>query len=229
MYSLQVSDLTIKIKNREILSSITFSMLRGQSLAVVGPNGAGKSTLVKAVIGIYAPSAGRIVISTRNHIAGYCPQDLPEDRFFMATAYEIIYNAACLSRIYEKQDRIAIINEIIELLQIKEFAFKRYSSLSGGQKRRVLLARALMVSREFLVLDEPTTALDPGAVASFYEILSNIKKSFGTSVLMVSHDLPRVLDHVDEILCIDRKIMFKGSVEDFSKSSSARYLTEFKV
>lgn len=198
-------------------------------MALIGPNGAGKSTLVKVIVGSVKKNSGKIVINTAGKCLGYASQDLPDDRFFPATAYEIIENGILLSRKKHAAQKNYDLRKLVDILNLHNFINNSFASLSGGQKRRVLLARALAVSSELLLLDEPTTGLDPESVTAFYETLSTIRRHFNTAVLMVSHDLPRIFNYADNVLYLEHSVKFLGAGHDFAKSRLCAQMMEHQL
>lgn len=226
---LNAEDITVDIAGRKILKAVSFQLIRGQMMALTGPNGSGKSTLIKVIIGSVKKNSGKIVINTQGRCIGYASQDLPNDRFFPATAYEIIENGVLLSKKQDAKEQKYDITKLIDILNLHGFIHNSFSSLSGGQKRRVLLARALAVSSELLLLDEPTTGLDPESVTAFYESLCTIRRQFNTAVLMVSHDLPRIFTYTDNVLYLEHSVKFLGSSHDFEKSVLCTQMKEHQI
>lgn len=214
----------------EVLSSLTFQVTPGDYLGIVGPNGSGKSTLVRALLGLVEPDAGEtelfgVAADRFNDWSriGYLPQRI---RFFNpnfpGTVEEIvrlglIAGGTRLSRGSISQNEA--IEEALELLGIAPLKKRLIGGLSGGQQQRALLARAMVSRPELLILDEPTTALDPETREQFYALLERVNRSEGTTVLLITHDTWSIGKYASRFLYIDKKIIFDGSFDDFCCSA----------
>jgi zinc transport system ATP-binding protein len=214
----------------EVLSRISFRVTAGDYLGIVGPNGSGKSTLVRALLGLMEPDAGELELFgvPAHRFAewgriGYLPQRI---RFFNpnfpGTVEEIvrlglIAGGARLSRSSTGQNRE--IDDALELLGIRDLKKRLIGGLSGGQQQRVLLARAMVNRPELLILDEPTTALDPETREQFYALLERVNRSEGITVLLVTHDTWSIGKYANRFLYVDKKIIFDGSFDDFCHSA----------
>jgi len=228
--TLKAAGLTCSYNGMEVLSSISFSVAPGDYLGIVGPNGSGKSTLVRAVLGLLELDAGETELFGVAAAAfadwgriGYLPQRI---RFFNpnfpGTVEEIIRlgliaGGARLSKSSAVQNRA--IEEALDLLAIGPLKKRLIGGLSGGQQQRVLLARAMVNRPELLILDEPTTALDPETREQFYALLERINRTEGTTVLLVTHDTWSIGKYASRFLYVDKKIIFDGSFDDFCRSA----------
>jgi zinc transport system ATP-binding protein len=181
-----------------ILEKASFHIHKGEFVAMVGPNGAGKTTVLKLLFGLVAPSEGSIEIygSTRANIS-YVPQHLPADQMFPITVYGIV-RMGLLHPAARYRD--VDITQAMEQAGIAELASRPYSSLSGGQKRRTLGARALAAKPDILVLDEPTANMDSESEKRLYETLAFYKGK--TTILIVTHDTEFVTSLTDRVLCL---------------------------
>lgn len=223
MTAIEVNNLSVSYEGPvPVLEDVSFSIPAGDFVAIAGPNGAGKSTLVKTVMGIVQPMSGTVTIelSLQNRI-GYMPQKayftLPS---FPATVQEVVGTGILLKKRFpkrlSKENRIAVA-EALSLLQIEDLAKKRVGELSGGQQQRVLLARAFATDPAILILDEPTGALDPHTRGCFYSTLKDLNRERGTTILMVTHDT-HSLDHfAKNLLFIDRKLIYYGTIQGFEE------------
>jgi zinc transport system ATP-binding protein len=227
--TLKASGLSCSYNGMEVLTDISFSVASGDYLGIVGPNGSGKSTLVRALLGLLELDAGRtelfgVPVAEFADWAriGYLPQRI---RFFNpnfpGTVEEIIRlgllaGGARLSSSSAGQNMA--IDAALELLGIVPLKKRLIGGLSGGQQQRVLLARAMVNRPELLILDEPTTALDPETREQFYALLERINRSEGTTVLLVTHDTWSIGKYANRFLYVDKKIIFDGSFDDFCHS-----------
>ncbi len=196
------------------IQDITFTAEKGDFICIVGENGSGKTTLIKALLGLLPAKNGTVTVKDGTKI-GYVPQKLSVSHDFPASAEEIVRSGIITRRPFLSKAEKEKARHIMALLEIDSIRRKSFSALSGGQAQRVLLARALCASEEFLVLDEPVTGLDPKATRDLYALLKKINKEKGTTVLMVSHDIRTSMHLATKILHIDKSVQFFGEPEHY--------------
>ena len=192
-----------------VLQNVDFAIERGEIVTVVGPNGSGKSTLIRALLGIIPVSSGRVSRQTDLRI-GYVPQKLsidgnmpmPVARFL---SLPTIQNVPDMERVCEQVGAPGLMQQ-------------QMSDLSGGQFQRILLARALLGSPDILILDEPTQGLDQPGVASFYQLIEQVRQDTGCAVLLVSHDLHVVMSASDRVICLNGHVCCEGTPEIVSEA-----------
>jgi zinc transport system ATP-binding protein len=173
---------------------LSLSVERGDYLCIVGENGSGKSTLLKGLLGLLNPLGGTVVYGTgfNRSETGYLSQQDAAQKDFPAGVYEVALSGN-LGRMgprpfYSREEKERSL-EYMRLLGIADLKNRCYRDLSGGQQRRVLLARSLCAAKNLLVLDEPTAGLDPLITADVYALLRKINRETGTAIVMVSHDI----------------------------------------
>lgn len=219
-----------------VLDEVSFSARPGEYIGLVGPNGAGKTTLLKAVAGLVRPSAGEVRLHgvpvpdfRQWWRVGYLPQGfgLPMARF-PATVEEIV----ATGRMGGPRDRAAAdaaIEAAMEAAQVAAFRRHRVGALSVGQRQRVLLARTLAGEPDILLLDEPTTALDPVFRDRFNSIVTAWNRQRGATVLLVTHDTAAIGERADRLLYLDRQVVFFGTFDEFCRSDDmTRRFGEFQ-
>ncbi len=221
MTDIKCTDLSLGYDNNIIIEHLSFSVERGDYLCIVGENGSGKSTLIKGILGLITPFSGRIDFGdATNPKIGYLPQQSEAQKDFPASVREVVLSGCRPSYFHlfygRKEKKVAYAN--MKRLGIEGLASKSFSSLSGGQKQRTFLARALCSDADIILLDEPSTGLDPIASASMYEILAELNKKDNISVIMVSHDISSVLQYATHILHIGDSSVFFGTKHDYLKS-----------
>jgi zinc transport system ATP-binding protein len=211
------------------LEDISFSIQAGEYVGIVGPNGSGKSTLVQALLGLVPISSGsaRLFASPCDTFSqwgrvGYLPQSLRLlNPVFPATVAETVglglLSLKKFPRRLTRPDRNKV-DETLTGLGIYDIRTKLIGELSGGQQQRVLLARALVNDPELLILDEPTAALDPETRERFYQMIAEINRSRGVTVLLVTHDTGVIGQHASKMLYLDKRMLFFGSFDDFCHS-----------
>lgn len=191
---------------RPLLSGIDLAVDAGDFLAVVGPNGGGKTTLVRTLLGAQPVLAGRRVWPRPLRV-GYVPQREHVDTAWPFTASEVVLMGRVPLvgpvRRPGRADREAAVRalERVGLAQVASLAF---GELSGGQRQRTLIARALAAEPELLVLDEPTSGMDPAAELSIVEFLRGLHEGGGLAIVMVSHRLDTVASTARRLAFVDK-------------------------
>ncbi|MCG8685573.1 MAG: metal ABC transporter ATP-binding protein [Desulfobacterales bacterium] len=228
MSIIEAQAVSVRYGSIEALSQVSFTITEGDYVGIVGPNGSGKTTLIKALLGLTAYE-GDILFQGKKlsefiqtkHI-GYLPQKLSFlDKRFPATVREIVvsgvYCCKKFPKYLTKEDHTAA-ESAMELLGIVPLADRLIGKLSGGQQQRVLLARALVHKPQLIILDEPTVALDPQSREAFYATLSDLHKTHGVTVLIISHEIGSVSTYASKLLYLDQRLIFYGSFEEFYTS-----------
>ena len=200
-----------------VLTGVSFALLPGALTALIGPNGAGKSTLIKVVLGLLAPWRGEArlfgepVGGVRGRI-GYMPQIELVDWEFPVSVQELVLlgRYGRLRRLLPPavEDREAV-RVALERVGLWELRRRQIGELSGGQQRRLLLARALARSAQLLLLDEPLAGLDFGAQEDLERLLRDLVDG-GSTILVATHDLHHVAHSYDEALCLAGRIIAQG-------------------
>jgi zinc transport system ATP-binding protein len=184
--------------NLNVLSNVSFHIHGGEFVAMVGPNGSGKTTLLKLLLGLEKPNTGKIESSGS---AAYVSQYMPSDNLFPITVYDIV-KMGMLYRFKRHSNRELkdTVEEILKIAGIEDLAQRQYRLLSGGQKRRVLVARALAAKPQILVLDEPAANMDIESEQLLYKTLGEYKGK--TTIFVVTHDTEYVSSLTDRVLCL---------------------------
>jgi zinc transport system ATP-binding protein len=220
MNIISIENLSFNYKGIEILRDISFAVQKGDYLGIVGPNGSGKSTLIKNILGILQPMPGRIYLfgqllaSFREwQKIGYLPQRLNAlDIYFPSTVEEIVRLGAGSDRNSQN------VKWILGQMGIEHLASRLIGELSYGEQQRMMLARALAGRPELLILDEPTTALDPETRENFYSLTQELNRSQQTTIVLITHDIGVIGMYARHLLYLDKKIIFSGTFEDFCAS-----------
>ena len=228
MTQIQCENISLAYDGIVVAREISFSLHAGEYLCIVGENGSGKSTLIKGLLGLMPPHSGRIVFGdglTHREI-GYLPQQSDVQKDFPASVREIVLSG-CIERggrslFYSRAQRQNAA-AAMEKLGITDIASACYRELSGGQQQRVRLARALCAANRMLLLDEPTTGLDPVVSAEFYAIIERLNREDGITVIMVSHDTGVPLRHATHVLHLKQKPLFFGTKDAYLQSDAGKY------
>lgn len=203
---LKTENLTIGYEKKSLLRTADIKIDNGQFWGVLGPNGSGKSTLLKTILGLTPPIKGEIK-AEKSIVFGYVPQNETFDEIYPISVYELIsmgrYSRVPVGKKLSAEDR-AVVEESIEKVGVAHLEDRTFRSLSGGEKQRALLARAIAGEPDILVLDEPTAAVDIKGEAQIMSLVKAIKQESGLTVLMVSHFLNTISAFSDHIVLIDK-------------------------
>lgn len=232
---LAFEDLSIGYRGEPLLSGITLEIARGSFTAVLGANGSGKSTMLKTILGLIPPIAGRITRaggSGAPFIFGYVPQTTNLDPLYPFTGFDVAlmgaYGRVKPGRFVPAGER-AFTRECLEAAHAHGFAQARFAELSGGQKQRVLIARALVTRPHILVLDEPTSGVDAAATHAVLEFISMIHREREITVLLVTHDLPMVRKHAQQVIWLHQGRALHGPVAEMLMPERLMSVFEMEV
>ena len=229
-YKLSVENITKSIGKIDILHGISLEVLSGETVGLLGPNGAGKTTSFYAICGLVPPSSGKIYFNDEDITSlplhkralkgiGYLPQ---ESSIFKDLSVEDNLMLAAQISIEDKHLREQKIEELLELFNIEPIRQRKGVSLSGGERRRAEIARALVSSPKFLLLDEPFAGVDPIAVKDIQEIINSLKK-IGIGILITDHNVRETLQ-----ICDRAYVMKAGSVLASGTSEEIKNNNEVK-
>jgi len=207
---------TVEAGNRHILNAVDLRISRGQIVTVIGPNGSGKTTLVRVVLGLIAADSGSVWTRQRLQI-GYVPQNFMVDETMPLTVDRFLR----LVRNTNRAQRQAVLAEV----GAGTIADSPIQRISGGEMRRVLLARALLLEPQLLVLDEPSAGIDINGQAELYALIQKVRDERNCGVLLVSHDLHLVMAATDHVMCLNHHVCCSGRPDDVS--AHPEYLSLF--
>ncbi len=237
---IEVKNLNFKYGENQVLQNISFAVQNGEYLGIIGPNGGGKTTLLKIILGLLKPTSGKIFILGKDSnqckekaSIGYVPQRSTQGDFsFPATVEEVVKSGRTPRIGTFKKFQIsdyAAVAKAMEITGVTKNKNRLIGSLSGGERQKVFIARALAGDPKILVLDEPTVAVDIGAQEKFYNFLSDLNKKLKLTILFVSHDIDVVAKEVDSVLCLNKTVVCHGSPRDFIKEEYLEKLYGRKV
>lgn len=215
MRLITVTGLTLQQAGKTVLRDVDMHIDRGEIVTLVGPNGSGKSTLVKGLIGALKPLKGK-VDRVRGLRIGYVPQSLAMDGLLPLTVHRFL----CLPYRHEADAMARALREA----GVPDLGDVQMRALSGGQFQRVMLARALLMSPDLLILDEATQGLDQPGAADFYRKIEHVRRDLNCAVLMVSHDLHVVMAASDRVLCLNGHVCCEGTPDVVQDSPEYRAL-----
>ena len=217
MQIVKVSSVSFEYGSEKILDDISFSVNEGDFLGIIGPNGAGKTTLFFCMLGLIDGYTGEIKIFgediRRNKKIlkqiGYIPQRKSIDTRFPLTIKELV------SLSITNKSYVNNVDKVLRYVDLYDNRNKIIGQLSGGQQQRVLIAKALVNNPKMLMLDEPTNELDQASQDNFYLFLKQLNDEEKITIIWTSHDLDAVNRLSNKISCINKKMFYHGTKDDF--------------
>jgi anchored repeat-type ABC transporter ATP-binding subunit len=205
------------------LHDVSFSIRQGERIGLLGPNGAGKSTLFKAIMGLLPTSRGEILIhhtpsSVASMRVAYVPQFDEIDWRFPVSVYDVVMMGRTRHlgwfRFPRKGDRHdSAVRQALARVQLAHLANRQIGDLSGGQKRRVFIARALAQEADVLLLDEPFAGVDATAQETIFNVIDSLCVT-GVTVLLATHDLGMAATRFDRLILLNRRLIAFGAPTD---------------
>ncbi|MBQ8157020.1 ATP-binding cassette domain-containing protein [Candidatus Saccharibacteria bacterium] len=193
MSLIKVQKLSLGYGNHTVVKDLSFTVDSEDFICIVGANGSGKSTLAKGILGLLKPQSGKVIFDNLKATAiGYMPQEHKIIPNFPASVLEITLSGFLNQlhfRPYYTAKQKARAKHNLALLHIEDLANENFSDLSGGQRQKVLLARALCATTKLLILDEPSNNLDHQSKQELYELALRLNRQHHIAVLMITHDL----------------------------------------
>lgn len=207
-----IEGLSFSYRSVPVLEKVDLRIAEREFVTIIGPNGGGKTTLLKLIAGLIVPTSGsvRVLGEDPRRVPGpiaYVPQHAVFDRQFPITAMELVLQgrlwAAPLFGRFRKEDREAA-KQCLAKVDLLDCANMPLGELSGGQIQRALIARALAANPKLMLLDEPTSSVDPSSKLSIYELIRELSEEM--TVIMVTHDLQALIDNVQRVICVNREV-----------------------
>ncbi len=220
--------MSVRYGNTLALDKVSLDVKKGDFLGIIGPNGGGKTTLLKAMLGLIPYYEGSVSFPTGSDKCrkiGYVPQFVSMNRGFPISVLQVAMSARMSGSLhplfkYSKQDR-DIAMEQLERVGLTSLADRRVAGLSGGEFQRLLIARALTLDPDVLLLDEPTASVDPGSAGMIYELFRELNKE--VTIVMVTHDTTAISTEVKSIACLNRTLIYHGEPELSESTLSSLY------
>lgn len=227
---IRVADVATRFGRQTVHDGISFSVGRGELVAIIGGSGSGKSVLLREIVGLHKPNAGTIELLAQDvaHASERVLQGLRQrvGMLFqdgaLFSSIDVAANVGVPLREHTALES-TLIDQVVRLRLAlaglaQDAAAKMPSELSGGMRKRAALARALALEPEILFLDEPTSGLDPVTARAFDRLLLSLNRDLGLTVLLITHDLDTLLGVVERIIVIgDGKVVVDGSLAQVRK------------
>lgn len=238
---IEIKGLKKSFGNNEILKNINLELKRGENVVVLGRSGEGKSVTIECIVGLLKPDGGTLKVLGED-VAEMDDRELKELRIKIGFLFQsgALYDSMSvrenlefpLTRVLKIQDQQEIdqrIEEVLDSVGLLDAADKMPSDLSGGMRKRVGLARTMIVKPEIMLYDEPTTGLDPITSREISELILNMQKKYKTSSIIITHDMECARITADRVLIMDNgEYIAEGSFEELQNSNNKLAASYFK-
>ena len=198
--------------DQRVVNDVSLAIKAGEIVTMIGPNGAGKTTLLRMLLGLESPDGGTITRKSNLEI-GYMPQHFNLDPALPLSVHGFL-------ELYHSD--LKRIEEVAQMTRITQLLAGRMHRLSGGEWRRVLLARAVLRRPELLILDEPMSGVDVSGQVELYRLIETLAKEHHCGVLMVSHDLHVVMASTHHVICLNHHICCEGKPQQLGDDPAFR-------
>jgi zinc transport system ATP-binding protein len=212
---IEIVNASFSYGDEPVLQDVTLTVNEGDFVGIIGPNGGGKTTLLRLALGVIKPAAGTVRLMSgppeKTRIrAGYIPQETSSNKWFPISVIDVtlmgLLSRRPMFHHYTKADREKA-SGILDELKLSPLKNRSIGDLSGGQRQKVLLARALVSEPAILFLDEPTASIDTLGQDEIYEYLLRINKK-GTTVVLVTHNVGAVSTYIRSVACVNRQLYY---------------------
>ena len=229
---IEINNLKKSFGNQEVLSNISLKLFNGENMVVVGKSGSGKSVLIKCIVGLLTSNGGTITIFDKN-VNTLNREELGELRQKIGFLFQsgALYDSMTVKQNLEfpllrirknltKKEIAEKINEVLEEVGLTDALNKMPSQLSGGMRKRISLARTIVVDPMIMLYDEPTTGLDPVTSEEISALINDVQKRYKTSSLIITHDIKCALSTANRIIMLkDGEVYAEGKVKEFVDST----------
>jgi phospholipid/cholesterol/gamma-HCH transport system ATP-binding protein len=238
---IEINNLRKGFGTQEVLKDVSLQLFRGENLAVLGKSGTGKSVLIKCIVGLFNPDYGTINVLGEN-VSELNTENIGELRKKIGFLFQsgALYDSMTvrqnlefpLKRIKKDLTQKEInekINEALENVGLSDAIDKMPSQLSGGMRKRISLARTIVVDPMIILYDEPTTGLDPATSDEISSLINDVQKKYKTSSLIITHDIECARNTADRLIMLNDGVVYKeGELTEFEKSSDSLIRSFFK-
>lgn len=216
----KIENVNVQFGNTQVLKDVNLHIHCGELTAIIGPNGAGKSTLLKAILGEIRHTGKLKFLSSQGETAdkpiiGYVPQNIEYDKTMPMSVLDF-YSLCITDRpvwLSHPKKQIEKIREFLRRVNAEYIIKRKIGDLSGGEIQRLLLSVAITPIPHILLLDEPVSGIDHSGLQMFYELVSELRKEFDMTIILVSHDLDLVRKYADRVIFLNKTIECQGTPE----------------
>ena len=228
---LRVEGLEKKYSGRKVVDGVSFDLRPGEIVALLGPNGAGKTTSFYMTVGFIKPDKGRIMLSEKDISKwpmhkrakaglGYLAQEA--SAFRKMTVIDNLLSILEFQKL-SRAEQLEKANSLLDEFGLISLAQNRADKLSGGERRRLEIARSLTINPDFILLDEPFTGVDPKSIREIQVLISDLRERRGLGVLLTDHSVRETIAIADRVyLMFEGKVVFSGSPDEFADDENVR-------
>lgn len=238
---IEITDLSIAFGTQQVLKDLSIKLFNGENLVVLGKSGSGKSVLIKCIVGLLRADSGSITVFNQD-VMSINETELGEVRKSIGFLFQsgALYDSMTVKQNLEfplirlkkelnQKQRDEKIEEALENVGLKDALLKMPSQLSGGMRKRISLARTIIVDPKILLYDEPTTGLDPVTSDEISLLINDIQKKYKTSSIIITHDIECARATADRLIMLQNgQIYADGSIESYEKSTDSVIKSFFK-
>lgn len=238
---IEINNLKKSFGNQEVLINVSLNLYNGENLVVLGKSGSGKSVLIKCIVGLLNTDGGTINVFDKN-VTALNSNELGELRQKIGFLFQsgALYDSMTVKQNLEfpllrirknltKKEIEEKINEVLENVGLADALHKMPSQLSGGMRKRISLARTIVVDPMIMLYDEPTTGLDPVTADEISSLINDVQKKYKTSSIIITHDIECARNTADRVIMLqDGEVYLEGNLEKFEKSTDTLIKSFFK-
>lgn len=238
---IEVNHLKLSFGSQEVLKDVSFSLKNGENLVILGKSGTGKSVLIKCIVGLLNPVGGTINVLGKE-VGSLNVNELNELRMKIGFLFQssALYDSMTvkenlefplkrIKRDMKSRQRDEKIAEVLENVGLADSLHKMPSQLSGGMRKRISLARTIIVNPLIMLYDEPTTGLDPVTSDEISDLINEVQKKYKTSSIIITHDIECARATADRVMMLkDGEIYKEGKLQDFNQSADPLIKSFFK-
>lgn len=229
---IEIQNLVKSFDGRKVLQGVTLNLFKGENLVILGKSGTGKSVLIKCIVGLLTPDEGEINLFDKNL------KDTSKKEFnllrqkvgflfqngalydSMTVRENLEFPLVRIKKELSKSQRLDKITEVLENVGLTDVLDKMPSELSGGMRKRVSLARTIVVDPLIMLYDEPTTGLDPSTSDEISNLINEVQKKYKTSSIIITHDINCAMKTADRLILLnDGKVYIEGTKKEFKNST----------
>lgn len=238
---IEISNLRKEFGSQEVLKNVSLQLFKGENLAVLGKSGSGKSVLIKCIVGLFNPDYGSINV-LGEEVSELNSENLGELRKKIGFLFQsgALYDSMSVRQNLEfplkrikkdltQKEMNEKVNEALENVGLADAIDKMPSQLSGGMRKRISLARTIVVDPMIILYDEPTTGLDPATSDEISALINDVQKKYKTSSLIITHDIECARNTANRVIMLyDGEVYKEGKLKDFEKSDDTLIRSFFK-